>query len=65
MIPNNDSNLTQSDIDKLVRFINFITENATFPNLSSKQVLDFGNLTVTMMNLKQKLDQQLINTENS
>ena len=51
--------INQSDIDKLVRYINFVTENAIFPNLSSKQVLEFGNLTVIMMNIKQKLDQQL------
>lgn len=58
----NDSKVTQSDIEQLVNFVNFVTEKATFNSLTSRETLNFGQQMVAIMNLKQKLDKQL--TEN-
>lgn len=56
MTQSSDLKVTRHDINMLVEFVNFVTEKATFKQLTSRETLNFGQQMVAIMNLKQKLD---------
>lgn len=48
--------ISMNDIKTFVRYINFVSEKCVFNSLTTKEALEYGQLTVSMMDLKHKLD---------